>query len=228
MEGPEPPAPPLPHRGHGQHLRGREAGRGRGRAGGRRHRRDPHDRAEPPRLRALRRDHRGLRRHLRHPGELPDHARRPRRGVPRGRSATSTSRTTPRASACPRSRPWAALERLDMMLNDSMYGILFRDINMYRTFVRPEVQPHDQRLGGRSSSTPARTTTSPPATPYEKAYTVLASQFLNERFAYRRRACPPGSWAWATPSRWTRPSRTASSTSWPRPRWPGRSSPSIP
>ncbi|MHC4454242.1 MAG: lysine 5,6-aminomutase subunit alpha TIM-barrel domain-containing protein, partial [Planctomycetota bacterium] len=28
-----------------------------------------------------------------------------------------------------------ALERLDMMLNDSMYGVLFRDINMYRTFV---------------------------------------------------------------------------------------------
>ncbi|HPE90633.1 MAG TPA: lysine 5,6-aminomutase subunit alpha, partial [Spirochaetales bacterium] len=28
-----------------------------------------------------------------------------------------------------------AVERLDMMLNDSMYGILFRDINMYRTFV---------------------------------------------------------------------------------------------
>ncbi|HUX36903.1 MAG TPA: lysine 5,6-aminomutase subunit alpha, partial [Rectinemataceae bacterium] len=28
-----------------------------------------------------------------------------------------------------------ALERLDMMLNDSMYGILFRDINPYRTFV---------------------------------------------------------------------------------------------
>ncbi|MGC8867663.1 MAG: lysine 5,6-aminomutase subunit alpha TIM-barrel domain-containing protein, partial [Elusimicrobiales bacterium] len=27
-----------------------------------------------------------------------------------------------------------AIERLDMMLNDSMYGILFRDINMYRTF----------------------------------------------------------------------------------------------
>ena len=28
-----------------------------------------------------------------------------------------------------------ALERLDMLLNDSMYGVLFRDINMYRTFV---------------------------------------------------------------------------------------------
>ena len=29
----------------------------------------------------------------------------------------------------------AAIERLDMLLNDSMYGILFRDINMKRTFV---------------------------------------------------------------------------------------------
>ena len=28
-----------------------------------------------------------------------------------------------------------ALERLDMMLNDSMYGIIFRDINMQRTFI---------------------------------------------------------------------------------------------
>ena len=29
----------------------------------------------------------------------------------------------------------AGMERLDMMLNDSMYGILFRDINPIRTFV---------------------------------------------------------------------------------------------
>ena len=29
----------------------------------------------------------------------------------------------------------AAVERLDMLLNDAMYGILFRDINMCRTFV---------------------------------------------------------------------------------------------
>ncbi|RXM20157.1 D-lysine 5,6-aminomutase subunit alpha, partial [Citrobacter sp. AAK_AS5] len=28
-----------------------------------------------------------------------------------------------------------ALERLDVLLNDSMYGIIFRDINMQRTFV---------------------------------------------------------------------------------------------
>lgn len=29
----------------------------------------------------------------------------------------------------------AGLERLDMMLNDCMYGIIFRDINPRRTFV---------------------------------------------------------------------------------------------
>src|SRR5207245_9223307 len=40
----------------------------------------------------------------------------------------------------------AGLERLDMMLNDSMYGILFRDINPIRTFV-------DQRF---SRPVPAR------------------------------------------------------------------------
>jgi beta-lysine 5,6-aminomutase alpha subunit len=28
-----------------------------------------------------------------------------------------------------------AMERLDMMLNDAMYGIIFRDINMQRTFI---------------------------------------------------------------------------------------------
>ena len=28
-----------------------------------------------------------------------------------------------------------AVERLDMLLNDAMYGIIFRDINMQRTFV---------------------------------------------------------------------------------------------
>ena len=33
-----------------------------------------------------------------------------------------------------------AMERLDMMLNDAMYGILFRDINMERTFVDQHFQ----------------------------------------------------------------------------------------
>ena len=58
-----------------QRLRGCRARQGR-RRGRRRHRRgDPLDGAEPARLRALRPDDRGLRRHVRDPGELPHHAR---------------------------------------------------------------------------------------------------------------------------------------------------------
>ena len=62
------------------------AGGGAGRR--RRHRRDPLDRAEPARLRPVRRDHRGLRRHLRHAGELPHRARGARRGDPASSVAT--------------------------------------------------------------------------------------------------------------------------------------------
>ena len=58
-----------------------------------------------------------------------------------------------------------ALERLDVMLNDALYGILFRDINMQRTIV-------DQYF--------SRLTTDDAIT---AAHTVLASQFLNEAFA---------------------------------------------
>ena len=96
----------LPDRRHRRHLRGHPAGAG-GRPRGRRHHRgDPLDRAEPARLRARGRDPRGLRRHLRHPGELPPDARRPRRDVARARAATSGSPTTRPGSACPRSPPW--------------------------------------------------------------------------------------------------------------------------
>lgn len=76
-----------------------------------------------------------------------------------------------------------ALERLDMMLNDSMYGILFRDINMYRTFVDQKFSRMINAYAGIIINTGEDNylTTSDA---YEKAYTVLASQFLNERFAY--------------------------------------------
>ncbi len=76
-----------------------------------------------------------------------------------------------------------ALERLDMMLNDSMYGILFRDINMYRTFVDQKFSRMLDAWAGIIINTGEDNylTTSDA---YEKAYTVLASQFLNERFAY--------------------------------------------
>jgi len=77
-----------------------------------------------------------------------------------------------------------ALERLDMMLNDSMYGILFRDINMYRTFV----DQHFSRMINSFADIVINTgednylTTSDA---YEKAYTVTASQLINESFAKR-------------------------------------------
>jgi beta-lysine 5,6-aminomutase alpha subunit len=78
----------------------------------------------------------------------------------------------------------AAVERLDMLLNDSMYGILFRDINMRRTFVD---QYFSRRIIGRSgiiinTGEDNYLTT---ADAVEAAHTVLASQFINEAFAHR-------------------------------------------
>ena len=78
----------------------------------------------------------------------------------------------------------AALERLDMLLNDSMYGILFRDINMQRTFVD---QHFSRQLNARSgivinTGEDNYLTT---ADAVEQAPAVLASQFVNEAFAHR-------------------------------------------
>jgi beta-lysine 5,6-aminomutase alpha subunit len=77
-----------------------------------------------------------------------------------------------------------AMERLDMMLNDCMYGILFRDINPRRTFVD---QFASRRLSARSgiiinTGEDNYLTT---ADAVEAAHTVLASCLLNERFAER-------------------------------------------
>lgn len=77
----------------------------------------------------------------------------------------------------------AALERLDMLLNDSMYGILFRDINMERTFVD---QHFSRRLNARAgiiinTGEDNYLTT---ADAVEQAPAVLASQFINEAFAH--------------------------------------------
>ncbi|MDQ6933555.1 MAG: lysine 5,6-aminomutase subunit alpha [Candidatus Eremiobacteraeota bacterium] len=77
----------------------------------------------------------------------------------------------------------AALERLDMLLNDSMYGILFRDINMQRTFI----DQHFSRMLNAYSGIIINTgednylTT---ADAVEQAPAVLASQLINEAFAH--------------------------------------------
>jgi beta-lysine 5,6-aminomutase alpha subunit len=64
-----------------------------------------------------------------------------------------------------------------------MYGILFRDINPYRTFVDQKFSRMINAYAGITINTGEDNylTTSDA---YEKAYTVLASQFLNEQFAY--------------------------------------------
>jgi len=76
----------------------------------------------------------------------------------------------------------AGLERLDMMLNDCMYGILFRDINPIRTFT-------DQRFARRihahagiiiNTGEDNYLTT---ADAVEAAHTVTVSHLLNEYFA---------------------------------------------
>src|SRR5947208_8843676 len=74
------------------------------------------------------------------------------------------------------------LQRLDMMLNDSMYGILFRDINPIRTFVdqRFSRQIH-ARAGIVINTGEDNYLTTDDAV--DAAHTVTVSQLLNEHFA---------------------------------------------
>jgi len=75
-----------------------------------------------------------------------------------------------------------AIERLDVMLNDAMYGILFRDINPKRTLL----DQYFSRMINAYADIEIQTgednylTT---ADAIEKAYTVTASQLINEQFA---------------------------------------------
>ena len=75
-----------------------------------------------------------------------------------------------------------AVERLDMLLNDAMYGILFRDINPRRTLCD---QYFSRRIIARAgiiinTGEDNYLTT---ADAVEKAHTVLSSQFVNEALA---------------------------------------------
>lgn len=76
----------------------------------------------------------------------------------------------------------AGMERLDMMLNDSMYGILFRDINPIRTFVDQRFSRQVHARAGIIINTGEDNylTTSDAV---EAAHTVTVSQLLNEYFA---------------------------------------------
>ncbi len=75
-----------------------------------------------------------------------------------------------------------ALERLDVMLNDALYGILFRDINMKRTIIDQFFSRVINGYAGVIINT-GEDNYLTTADAVEEAHTVLASQFLNEQFA---------------------------------------------
>lgn len=75
-----------------------------------------------------------------------------------------------------------AMERLDVMLNDALYGILFRDINMQRTLVDQYFSRIINGFAGVIINT-GEDNYLTTADAVEEAHTVLASQFINEQFA---------------------------------------------
>lgn len=77
-----------------------------------------------------------------------------------------------------------AMERLDMMLNDALYGILFRDINMQRTLVDQFFSRVINGFAGIIINT-GEDNYLTTADAVEEAHTVLASQFINEQFALK-------------------------------------------
>jgi beta-lysine 5,6-aminomutase alpha subunit len=76
----------------------------------------------------------------------------------------------------------AGLERLDMMLNDSMYGILFRDINPQRTFIDQRFSRQVHARAGIIINT-GEDNYLTTADAVDSAHTVTVSQLLNEYFA---------------------------------------------
>jgi len=75
-----------------------------------------------------------------------------------------------------------AFEGLDVMLNDALYGILFRDINMQRTLVDQFFSRAINSFAGVIINT-GEDNYLTTADAYEEAHTVLASDFINEQLA---------------------------------------------
>jgi len=75
-----------------------------------------------------------------------------------------------------------ALEGLDVMLNDALYGILFRDINMQRTIVDQYFSRVLNGFAGVIINT-GEDNYLTTADAFDEAHTVLASDFINEQLA---------------------------------------------
>ena len=77
-----------------------------------------------------------------------------------------------------------ATERLDMMLNDAMYGILFRDINMERTLVDQNFSRMINAYAGIIINT-GEDNYLTTVDAFDAGPSVLASEFMNYHFARR-------------------------------------------
>ncbi len=75
----------------------------------------------------------------------------------------------------------AGLERLDMMLNDCMYGIIFRDINPVRTFIDQRFSRAVHARAGIVINT-GEDNYLTTADAVDAAHTVIVSQLMNEYF----------------------------------------------
>lgn len=75
-----------------------------------------------------------------------------------------------------------AIEGLDVMLNDALYGILFRDINMQRTLVDQYFSRIINGFAGIIINT-GEDNYLTTADAFEEAHTVLASDLINEQLA---------------------------------------------
>ena len=113
----------------------------------------------------------------------------------------------------------AGLERLDMMLNDSMYGILFRDINPIRTFVDQRFSRQIHARAGIIINT-GEDNYLTTADAVEAAHTVTVSPAAQRVLRPRGRAGRLAARPRATPSRSTRTCRSRSGWSWPTRCWP--------
>ena len=76
-----------------------------------------------------------------------------------------------------------ALEGLDVMLNDALYGILFRVINMKRTLIDQFFSRVINGFAGVIINT-GEDNYLTTADAFEQAHTVLASDFINEQLAF--------------------------------------------
>lgn len=77
-----------------------------------------------------------------------------------------------------------ALERLDVMLNDALYGILFRDINMQRTLTDQAFSRRISAAAGLIINT-GEDNYLTTADAYQAGHTVLASELINEQIGLR-------------------------------------------